>query len=271
MIRFSTSRPFYLSDALEATMLPDEQKVYFRTRYMDLVTRYRQKYKRINTFYNTLRITVMVGSIFIPALLTLQKDPTTIISETTYWVVFGLSLCVTLSNSLLELFNVSALNTKYWLHVHRLETEGWQFLHLTEAYSKFDTVQDAFSKFSAKVEKLHLSLVFDLLRLENKNKSASSGVNNSDTSFSGGASLGNGNGSGSARARHGGNMFQLPRSPPACLETESLGTSIGIGTLDRETKPSDGGKPLVVSLHEFQAQLDDSSRDTNGVDMSKDS
>lgn len=260
MIRFSTSRPFHLYDAVEATVLLEEQKVYFRTRYMDLVTRYRQKYKRINTFYNTLRITVMVGSIFIPALLTLQKDPTTIISETTYWVVFGLSLCVTLSNSLLELFNVSALNTKYWLHVHRLETEGWQFLHLTEAYSKFDTVQDAFPKFSAKVEKLHLSLVFDLLRLENKNKSASSGASNSDTSFTGGASIGNG--SGSARAR-----FELPRSPPACLETEST------GTLDRESKPSSTtivGKPLVVSLHEFQAQLDDSSRDTNGADMSKD-
>lgn len=161
-----------IEEALETSSLTAEQRLYFSKRYMTLVRRYRQKYHRVNIFYNFLRLTVMVGSIFIPALLTLQKEDTTVISVTTYWVVFGLSLCVTLANSMMELFNVAALNTKYWLQVHRLETEGWQFLHLTESYSKYDSPQDAFPKFSGRVERLHMSLVFDLLRLENRNKTS---------------------------------------------------------------------------------------------------
>ena len=256
MLRCSTSHPFYLQNAVENVDLKEEQKVYYMMRYMDLVRRYRKKYQRVNTMYNCLRITVMVGSIFIPALLTLQKDPTTIISETTYWVVFGLSLCVTLSNSLLELFNVAAMNTKLWLHVHRLETEGWQFLHLSDAYSKFETLQEAFPKFSSKVEKLHLSLVFDLLRLENKNKSVNSSSSNNNnneagTSFNGAGSTQNG----SLRRSH---LFGLPRDNESIsTDQESKGSVNGAmnGSLEGREKPS-----LVLSLQEFQSQLDDSQK-----------
>lgn len=181
----------------------------------------------------------MVGSIFIPALLTLQKDPISTISETTYWVVFALSLCVTLSNSLLELFNVAALNTKYWLHVHRMETEGWQFLHLAESYSKFETLQEAFVKFTSKVEKLHLGLVFDLLRLENKNKT-SGDVKNDTASTNNGGSLSHKN------------LFGLPRqrleSPP--LDNEST-------DLEHKKGSPKNSLDMLVSLHEFQSKLEE--------------
>ena len=226
---------FYLLEAVQNAALTQEQKLYFTDRYMDLVQRYRYKYHRINMLYNTLRIMVMVGSIFIPALLTLQKDPTSTISETTYWVVFALSLCVTLSNSLLELFNVAALNTKYWLHVHRLETEGWQFLNLTEAYSRFDSLQEAFVKFTSKVEKLHLSLVFDLLRLENKNKTSSSDVKG-DT-----ASTNNGSSSLSHK-----NLFGLPRP----MDNEST-------DLEHKRESPKTSLDMLVSLQEFQSKLED--------------
>lgn len=236
---FKGKNSFYLLDAVQTAALTPEQKVYFTDRYMDLVRRHRKKYSRVNCLYNTLRITVMVGSIFIPALLTLQKDPTTIISVTTYWVVFGLSLCVTLSNSLLELFNVAALNTKYWLHVHRLETEGWQFLHLSEGYSKFDTVQEAFTKFASKVEKLHLSLVFDLLRLENRK------VNNGEVKNNDSLST-NGNGSSISPQRPMGQLSALDFPRPM--------SDNGSVDMEHRKKPS----PLETTLHEFQSRLDDS-------------
>lgn len=246
----------FLVEAIQNAALSQEQKVYVTNRYLTLVNHYRAKYYKTNRFYNTLRITVMVGSIFIPALLTLQKDPVTIISETTYWVVFGLSLCVTLSNSLLELFNVAALNTKYWLHVHRLETEGWQFLHLSENYAKFDSLQDAFPKFASKIEKLHLSLVFDVLRLENKNKG--SNVNNetkavdnvSTNGSNGGGVVGGYPGRGSGK-----NLFLMPDIRPRLespgLDNESTDLEQKKGSLEPNTDP------LVISLHEFQTRLDD--------------
>lgn len=232
---------FYLLDAVQKADLTLEQKVYFTSRYMELVQRYRFKYDRINKLYNTLRITVMVGSIFIPALLTLQKDPTTIISETTYWIVFGLSLCVTLSNSLLELFNVAALNTKYWLHVHRLEMEGWQFLNLTESYSRFETVREAFGKFSAKVEKLHISLVFDVLRLENKNKPPSNNDVKGDT-----VSTTNGGGSLSNK-----NLYGLPRPLPQHV------MELPQHVLDNDSTDLEQKQKMVSSLEDFKTRLDE--------------
>jgi hypothetical protein len=238
-----------LLSALENVALTANQKLYFLNRYLDLVCRYRVKYHRINRLYNTLRIIVMVGSIFIPALLTLQKDPVTLISETTYWVVFALSLCVTLSNSLLELFNVAALNTKYWLHVHRLETEGWQFLNLSEGYAKFDNIQDAFVKFASKIEKLHLGLVFDLLRLESKNKASSSGSEvKGDT-----VSTTNGGGSLSHK-----NLYAMQRPLELGLDNESV---TDMDHIKLEHGKVDGSKPtpsMLVSLQEFQTRLDES-------------
>ena len=245
-----------LQEALNNSPLSSEQKLYFQNRYLDLVNRYRKKYRRINFMYNTLRLTVMIGSIFIPALLTLQKDPTTIISITTYWVVFALSLFVTLSNSMLELFNVAAVNTKYWLHVQRLETEGWQFLNLTESYSKFETVNQGFQKFTSRVEKLHLSLVFDMLRLENKNKSASSKPekDTGNTSSAGGSERL------SDRLR-GDSLHSL--GPPA--RPREYNRTVALMNTLQETASNDSSVPslheqqpdLVLNMQEFQSRLDE--------------
>lgn len=241
-----------LQEALVNSSLLPDQKLYFQNRYLDLVNRYRRKYRRINIMYNTLRLTVMIGSIFIPALLTLQKDPTTIISITTYWVVFALSLFVTLSNSMLELFNVAAVNTKYWLHVQRLETEGWQFLNLTESYSKFDTVNQGFQKFTSRVEKLQLSLVFDMLRLENKNKSTSTKAEKDTPSVGGSERL-------SERMRVDSLQSLNPSRAGDYNRTVAL-----INTL-QETASNDSSLPslheqqpdLVLNMQEFQSRLDE--------------
>ena len=244
-----------LQEALNNSPLSPEQKLYFQNRYLDLVNRYRKKYRRINFMYNTLRLTVMIGSIFIPALLTLQKDPTTIISITTYWVVFALSLFVTLSNSMLELFNVAAVNTKYWLHVQRLETEGWQFLNLTESYSKFETVTQGFQKFTSRVEKLHLSLVFDILRLENKNKSASA---KPDKEVGNTSSVGESERL-SERLR-GDSLHSLgPARPGEYNRTVALMNTLQETASNDSSLPSLHEQPpdLMLSMKEFQSRLDE--------------
>lgn len=241
-----------LQEALLHCSLSADQKLYFQNRYLDLVNRYRKKYRRINLMYNTLRLTVMIGSIFIPALLTLQKDPTTIISITTYWVVFALSLFVTLSNSMLELFNVAAVNTKYWLHVQRLETEGWQFLNLTESYSKYETVNQGFQKFTSRVEKLHLSLVFDMLRLENKNKSTSPKAEKDTPSVGGSERL-------SERLR----VDSLQSLNPS--RAGDYNRTVALMNTLQETASNDSSLPslheqqpdLVLNMHEFQSRLDE--------------
>lgn len=259
-----------LEEAAKHSLLTEEQKVYFLTRYVVLVQHYRKKYYRVNFMYNFLRISVMVGSIFIPALLTLQKDPETIISLTTYWVVFALSLQVTLSNSLLELFNVAALNAKYWLHVQKLETEGWHFLNLTDSYSKYKSLGDAYRKFTSRVEKLHLSLVFDLLRLENKNKTSTkqdgngneaasmneaSSVNtdlsravratSQDTASTGSGSRGSFSPKISTSATNA--LFNALNQPDAASHDDSYDNG--------EEKLAESKPSMLVSLHEFQSRL----------------
>lgn len=258
-----------LEDAAKNSLLTDEQKVYFLTRYVYLVNHYRKKYRRTNFLYNSLRISVMVGSIFIPALLTLQKDPETIISITTYWTVFALSLLVTLSNSLLELFNIAALNTKYWLHVQRLETEGWQYLNLTDSYSRYNSLTDGYRKFTSRVEKLHLSLVFDLLRLENKAKTSTKAEGNGSVDpLSMSVITNNSSTRNSVTPNSVGEVSQTtqgsvtrqlfnalqplqPLQPQDTLSHDGSVQSYDLG----EDKGSESKANILVSLQEFQSRL----------------
>lgn len=259
-----------LQTAVETCSLQPEEKVYLQNRYLQIVKRYRSKYHQIHFVYKFLRMSVMVGSILIPALLTLQKDPTYIISLTTYWTVFILSICVTLSNSIMELFHLSALNTKYWLHVQRLETEGWQFLNLTERYQQYSTLGDAFKKFTSRVERIHLSFVFDLLRLENKNKSdASNGASNNNTNNGGvdttsiNGSLGSVSGGG-----YGGNNHSN-HSNHSNVPGGNNGVSMNrIGELNlRDDTDSvtthESKKDITLSLDEFHGRLGATSEKNN--------
>jgi len=136
-----------VNEALEVIPLTGIQRSILQLRYISLLREYRARSGRYSYFFNGLRIIISVGSLIVPALLSVQYTPgsssaTEGISQMTvhmYWVVWVLSLTVTISNAVIALLKVDkkyyTLNTTY----QQLLSEGWQFIELSGKYSGFYT------------------------------------------------------------------------------------------------------------------------------------
>ena len=83
------------------------------------------------------RVIVTVGSLIVPALLSIQMSESG--KELTYWTTWTISLFVTICNALLTLFKFD--KRYYYLHtcVEQLHSEGWQYIELSGKYSGFNT------------------------------------------------------------------------------------------------------------------------------------
>jgi len=136
-----------VGQALETIPLTDIQRSILQLRYISLLREYKTRSVRYSYYFNGLRIIISVGSLIVPALLSVQYTPGTSsatggISEMTvqmYWIVWVLSLTVTISNAVIALLKVDkkyyTLNTTY----QQLLSEGWQFIELSGKYSGFYT------------------------------------------------------------------------------------------------------------------------------------
>ena len=160
-----------LRDAIQVTTLTEEQKRTISSRYLSLIDEYSGRVTRYSVSFNTLRIVITVGSLIVPALLSVQytagnvssSDAT--MSSQMYWLVWNLSLFVTISNGVMALLKVDkkyfVLNTTY----QHLLSEGWQFIHLSGKYSGFYTPsatpshQNQFIYFCNMVEKIRMKQV----------------------------------------------------------------------------------------------------------------
>jgi hypothetical protein len=131
---FKPRRHFtFVVDKLELTPL---QKDIIKDRYIILVDDTRSRAARISAIYHISHLIVTVGSLIVPALMSIQYMTT---QNEIYWITWTLSLLVTTSNGLLTLFKID----KKYLYLHtdteRLITEGWQYSQLSGRYSGFNT------------------------------------------------------------------------------------------------------------------------------------
>lgn len=113
---------------IDKLILDDYHKNVFNVRYLPLLRQYRRRAQMYAAMFHIMRAVVTVGSITVPALLTLTSD--------TKWLTWAISLAVTICNGVLTLFKI---DKKYYsLHttMHVLETEGWQYISLAGKYSK---------------------------------------------------------------------------------------------------------------------------------------
>ena len=131
---FKTQLRFILViDKLDLTPI---QKEIIKERYINLVEETHLRARRISAIYHVSHLIVTVGSLIVPALMSIQYMTT---ENQIYWITWVLSLLVTTSNGLLTLFKID----KKYLYLHtnteRLTTEGWQYTQLSGRYSGFHT------------------------------------------------------------------------------------------------------------------------------------
>lgn len=110
------------------------QRETAKARYRFLLAEYRYRSWLYAILFYTLRITMTVGSLTVPALLSLKVDGP-VGESALYWTTWAISLAVTTSNGLMTLFKLD--KRFFMLHgvAERLRTETWQYLTLAGRYS----------------------------------------------------------------------------------------------------------------------------------------
>lgn len=134
-----------------------------RTRYQTILRMYSTRTSRYSYSFHTLRILITIGSLIVPALLSVQNNGTA--SQEVYWVVWVLSLLVTMSNGIMTLLKV---DKKYFLLntvIQQLLSEGWQYIHLSGKYSgqrtpgQAPTHENQYPFFAHSIEKIRMKHV----------------------------------------------------------------------------------------------------------------
>lgn len=130
-----------IHDIIEQTdELTIYQKNLLKRRYLSVLDDFNVRCSYYSWLFHCSRIIVTVGSLLVPALLSVQYSDSTVINTKSievqvYWVTWAISLLVTISNGILTLFKID--KKYYFLHTtfEQLQSEGWQYLELTGRYS----------------------------------------------------------------------------------------------------------------------------------------
>jgi len=161
-----------VQDALELIDLNINKKKIITFRVKGLLSEYRSRSFKYSMAYSILRIIITVGSLIVPALLSVQYTNGSSVGQggsdyQVYWSVWVLSLFVTISNGVVTLFKVDkkyfVLNTTY----QHIISESWQYIQLSGKYSGFytpneDSTHDNQYKFFCHVlEKIRMKQVED--------------------------------------------------------------------------------------------------------------
>ena len=124
------------------TDLDDVQRDAIRLRYIHILEEFSSRCTRYSLLYHVGHLIITVGSLIVPALLSVQYTsndinfiPTANMQANIYWLTWSLSLLVTMFNGILVLYKVD--KKYYFLHTtrERLRSEGWQFIQLTGRYA----------------------------------------------------------------------------------------------------------------------------------------
>lgn len=113
--------------------LTPTDKDILHTRYVQLLREFDLRSRRYAACFHSMRLIVTVGSLLVPALLSVQYSDN--YKDSMYWITWVISLAVTMANGISTLLKVD--KKYYYLHttMELLYSEGWQYLSLTGKYS----------------------------------------------------------------------------------------------------------------------------------------
>jgi hypothetical protein len=148
------------------------QRSILEKRYVELVQQFTRRCFILSIFFHTSRAFVTVGSLVVPALLSIQYTDATPATQTSYsmsyqiyWITWAISLLVTTFNGIQNIFKFE--KKYYFLHttMEQLRSEGWQYIELSGRYSGFytpnehPTHENQFVYFCAAIEKIKMRQV----------------------------------------------------------------------------------------------------------------
>jgi hypothetical protein len=130
-----------LDEAIQNTTLQNSQKRILQLRVNGLLHEYGFRTRIYAITFHSLRFTTTVGSLIVPALLSVQYVNGNVTAENAtigiqvYWGVWVLSLFVTICSGLINLMKID--KKYYMLHTcyEHIISEVWQYVQLSGKYS----------------------------------------------------------------------------------------------------------------------------------------
>ena len=178
----------------DSDSLSDLNKSIMKERYIPMVNAMIMESIRSNIFFTILQSTITFGSILVPALLSTEQK-SLIYNSTSeqdiqyqhnlYWIIWGISLSVTLSNAIVQL---SSMDKKYimrHINVSHMKKEGWLFLEKSgKIYGKYvNQPHDSFVNiFWERVERFRFNCVTNDLSYDTLNDETLNNEYNNDGS-----------------------------------------------------------------------------------------
>ena len=130
-----------LAFAFANLQLEDHQRVVLNERYLSVIMSFSTRVKRIDWMFNITRFVVTVGSLVVPALISIQYIKNVWWTDTDtfqvqiYWATWVISILVTVFNGISQMYRFD--KKYYFLHttLELLKSEGWQYIALTGKYA----------------------------------------------------------------------------------------------------------------------------------------
>jgi hypothetical protein len=110
-----------------------QQRASIKNRLTFLLQEYRRRACCYAVLFYLARLTITVGSLAVPALLSINLKADT--DPFLYWFTWSISLAVTTSNGILTLFKIDKRFFSLHATMERLRSETWQYLQLSGRYS----------------------------------------------------------------------------------------------------------------------------------------
>ena len=162
---------------IEELQLLEYQKTLLKNRFLDQVVLYDKKAKTAEFFYILFSIFITIGSIILPALLSIQQmdysdndETDEKIQITIYWLTWAISLLITICNGLIQLLGLNKQYLSFIRTREKMLSEGWYYFQLTGDY-RDTTHKDSFHEFCEEIEKIKQNQVDkELLFMEPKKK-----------------------------------------------------------------------------------------------------
>jgi len=123
--------------------LSELQKKTLIMRYTSITENIRFRAKLYTIFFHAGRAAITIGSLIVPALLSIQNAGSNANSDyinmVIYWLTWAVSLLVTTSNGIMTLFKID--KKYFFLHttLEQLKSEAYQYINLSGKYGGFYT------------------------------------------------------------------------------------------------------------------------------------
>lgn len=129
-----------LYSMFESLEVEPYKKLVLQERYLNVLNDFKVRANRLSCMFYSTRLIVTIGSILVPAFLSIQGSAGTGYQVEIYWTTWIISVMVTICNGLMSLFK---LDKKYFFIHTTLElliSEGWQYIGLSGRYCPKDAL-----------------------------------------------------------------------------------------------------------------------------------